>query len=159
MSVTKDIIATYRAPGQVVAKRLGMGTREDRALAILMAGCVLIFIAQWPRLAREAHIAEQDLNPILASQLLVWVFIMPLVFYVLALVVFWLLRLFRQNITGFNSRFALFWAVLAIAPISLFRGLIGGFVGPDLLYDIIGVIGLLAFAWFWIAGLRTAVKT
>ena len=80
MSVTRDILATYKGPGQVVSRRLAMGIREDRGLAVLMAACVTIFIAQWPRLAREAHLSGQELNMMLGGSLLVWVFIMPLAF-------------------------------------------------------------------------------
>lgn len=154
MSVTNDILATYRAPGRVIAKRLAMGTREDRAFAILLAGCVTIFIAQWPRLAREAYLSGQELNPILGGQLLVWIFIMPLAFYLLAMISQGILRLFKVYRSGFESRFALFWALLAIAPISLFRGLVGGFIGPGMAFDVVGVIALVAFFVFWFSGLK-----
>ena len=158
MSVTRDILATYKGPGQVVSRRLAMGIREDRGLAVLMAACVTIFIAQWPRLAREAHLSGQELNMMLGGSLLVWVFIMPLAFYVLAILVQTVLRLIGRQVDGFSSRFALFWALLAIAPISLFRGLVGGFIGPGVVYDSIGLICILMFTWFWVAGLRSAMR-
>ena len=159
MSVTQDILATYRGPGRVVSRRLAMGIREDRGLAVLMAACVTIFIAQWPRLAREAHLESQDLNMMLGGSLLVWIFIMPLAFYVLAMIVQGILRIFGRRITGFASRFSLFWALLAIAPISLFRGLIGGFIGPGPVYDTVGLISILVFTWFWASGLRVSMDT
>ncbi|QTN35679.1 YIP1 family protein [Cognatishimia activa] len=159
MSVTRDILATYRGPGQVVSRRLAMGVREDRGLAILMAACVTIFIAQWPRLAREAHLQGLELNMLLGGQLLVWIFIMPLAFYVLAIVVQTVLRIFGRKVDGFTSRFALFWALLAIAPISLFRGLVGGFIGPGVVYDSVGLIAILMFTWFWMSGLRSNMAT
>ena len=158
MSVTRDILATYKGPGQVVSRRLAMGIREDRGLAVLMAACVTIFIAQWPRLAREAHLSGQELNMMLGGSLLVWVFIMPLAFYVLAILAQTVLRLIGRQLDGFSSRFALFWALLAIAPISLFRGLVGGFIGPGVVYDSIGLICILMFTWFWVAGLRSAMR-
>ena len=159
MSITRDILATYRGPGQVVSRRLAMGVREDRGLAVLMAACVTIFIAQWPRLAREAHLEGLELNMLLGAQLWVWIFIMPLAFYVLAIIVQIVMRIFGRKIDGFSSRFALFWALLAIAPISLFRGLVGGFVGPGVVYDSVGLIAILVFTWFWVSGLRsTAVS-
>ena len=42
MAVSQDILQTYRRPRLVVARLLAMGQREDRLLAILMAGCALI---------------------------------------------------------------------------------------------------------------------
>ncbi len=53
MSVMADIAASYRGPVPVLRRRIA-GEQESRALAILMAGCVLLFIAQWPRLSRQA---------------------------------------------------------------------------------------------------------
>lgn len=159
MSITRDILATYRGPGQVVSRRLAMGVREDRGLAVLMAACVTIFIAQWPRLAREAHLQGLELNMLLGGQLLVWIFIMPLAFYVLAILIQMIMRVFGRKIDGFSCRFALFWALLAIAPISLFRGLVGGFIGPGVAYDTIGLVSILMFTWFWVSGLRSSVAT
>ena len=45
MSALTDIAATYRGPGGVLRRLLARGQREDRALAILMAGCALVFVA------------------------------------------------------------------------------------------------------------------
>ena len=60
MPVTTDIVATYRGPGRVVRRLLDMGPREDRALAFVMAFCVVGFIAQLPGLARRAQTRQQD---------------------------------------------------------------------------------------------------
>ena len=72
MAVTRNITATYRGPGRVVTDLLAMGQREDRALAYLMAGCVTVFIAQMPRLAREAHLTGEDLNMLMGATLMPW---------------------------------------------------------------------------------------
>ena len=54
MAVTTDIMRTWRGPRTVMRDLLNHGQREDRALAYLMAACIMIFIAQWPRLSRIA---------------------------------------------------------------------------------------------------------
>jgi hypothetical protein len=41
-----------------------MGRREDRALAMLIAACLVIFVAQWPRLSREAYLAPDGGPPL-----------------------------------------------------------------------------------------------
>lgn len=158
MSIILDIVATYRGPRKVFARRLPGGPREDRALAILMAACVVIFVAQWPKLSREAHILQQELNPLLGAQLLLWVFIMPLFFYILSILAQGVMKLLSRPITGYASRVALFWSLLATTPIVLFRGLVGGFVGQGGVYDVVGLIGFTCFFWFWYAGLATAQK-
>ena len=156
MPVTSDIAATYRGPGRVLRRLLGMGTREDRALVILMAGCVVVFIAQWPRLAREAHLTGQDLYPLLGGTLMAWLFIAPLVFYALAFVSYGLLRALGGRLSGFDARLALFWAFLAASPLILLHGLVAGFIGPGLELKLIGALWLAVFLWFWIAGMRAA---
>ncbi|SEO46374.1 hypothetical protein SAMN04490248_105175 [Salinihabitans flavidus] len=156
MSVTRDMLATYRGPQKVIARFLDAGPREDRALAFLMAGCGLVFVAQWPRLARQAHQSGEALNPLLGGSLMAWVFIAPLAFYFLAFLSLLPFRLLRREVTGYAARLALFWALLASAPILLLHGMIAGFIGPGPGEKAVGLIWLLVFGWFWIAGLVQA---
>ena len=153
MSVTQDIVATYKGPGRIVARRLAMGQREDRALAILMAGCFTVFIAQMPRLARQAHLEGLELNMLLGSTLLAWVFIMPLFLYIMAFVVHIVLRAFGGRATSFASRLALFWGLLASTPVLLLHGMVAGFIGASAALNAVGILWLLLFSWFWLAGL------
>jgi len=156
MAVTRDIAATYRGPGAVMRRLIGMGQREDRALAILMAGCVVMFVAQWPRLAREAYLTGQELNPLLGGALLAWAFMAPLILYAVALISHWIARVFGGRGTGFGARMALFWALLAASPLVLLHGLVAGFVGPGPGLTAVGVVWFAAFAAFWALGLREA---
>ena len=78
MSVIQDVLRSYRAPRAVFQRRLGIGPREDRALAVLMGACLLVFAAQMPRLARQAHETGEELNMLMGATLLAWIFIMPL---------------------------------------------------------------------------------
>ncbi len=157
MSVTRDIVATYRGPGRVVARLLTMGQREDRALAILMAACTIVFIAQWPRLARQAHLDPSiELQMLLGATLLAWVMIAPLLIYVLAYVSHLVARVLRGRGSAFGARIALFWALLASSPLILLQGMVAGFIGPGPALTLVGVIWLVVFAWFWLAGLLQA---
>lgn len=157
MAVTRDIVATYRGPGRVVARLLAMGQREDRALAILMAACAVIFIAQWPRLARQAHLdPEIELNMLLGATLLAWVMIAPLLMYVLAFVSHLVARAVGGRGTGYGARIALFWALLASSPVLLLHGMVAGFIGAGPALSLVGLVWLALFAWFWVSGLRQA---
>lgn len=156
MPVTRDIIASYRRPGHVMRRLLAMGEREDRALAILVAGCLVMFIAQWPRLAREAHLSEQALNPLLGGALMAWLFIAPLLFYALALLSHWVARAVGGRGNAFGARMALFWALLAASPLILLHGLVAGFIGPGPGLQAIGALWLAAFVLIWILGLHAA---
>lgn len=154
--MTTDIAATYRGPGKVMRRLLAMGDHEGRALVILLGTCVVMFIAQWPRLAREAHVLGTDRNALLAGALLGWVIIAPLFFYALAWGVHGIARLAGGQGSAFASRLALFWSLAAASPLFLLLGLTTGFVGEGLEQQIVGVLWFIAFVWFWLRGLMVA---
>lgn len=158
MGLVSDIVATYRRPAKVVGRLLDMGQREDRALVFLMAGCGILFIAQMPQLAREAHVTGKELNPLLGASMFALLFIAPLLLYVLAGLSYAVLRLLRAPITGYGARLSLFWALLASGPLLLLNGLVGGFIGPGIQLSIVGFLCFVTFLWFWSSGLRAAVS-
>ncbi len=156
MPVTTDIVATYRGPGRVMRRLLDMGQREDRALAIVMAACVLVFVGQTPRLAREAHLTGQELNSLLAGALFAWVLSAPLLLYILAGISHLVARLFGGSGDWFGARMALFWSFLASSPLLMLFGLVAGFIGPGAAQNLVGGLWLVVFVWFWISGLIQA---
>lgn len=159
MPVTTDIVATYRGPGRVVRRLLDMGPREDRALAFVMAFCVIGFVAQLPGLARRAHLEGLDLNMLMGGALLGSVFMLPLMFYVLAWASGGVARLLGAPITSYMARIALFWALLASSPLVLLNGLVAGFIGPGPVLTGAGLLWVAVFVWFWFSGLAQASRT
>ncbi|WP_372893595.1 YIP1 family protein [Rhodosalinus sp.] len=162
MPVTTDIAATYRSPRAVMRRLLAAGRREDRALAILMGGCLLAFIGRWPALQRAATLETDAEGPsfeaMMAGALFGWIFVAPLLFYGLAALSHLVARALGGQGGFFGARLALFWSFLAAAPLLLLHGLVEGFVGPGPGLQIVGVLWLVAFGWFWIASLREAEK-
>lgn len=156
MAVTTDIVSTYRGPRRVMARLLEMGPREDRALAILMGSCVLVFTSQMPKLAREAHLSGQELNMLLGGSLFGWIFIAPLLLYAMSWVTHLVARMFGGKGSSFGARLALFWALLAASPLMLLNGLTAGFIGPSPALSLVGAGWMLCFLWFWISGLIQA---
>ncbi|MEL7092819.1 MAG: YIP1 family protein [Pseudomonadota bacterium] len=152
MSISRNIVATYRGPGAVIQRLLGMGQREDRALAYVMGACGLFFIADLPRLAREAHLSGQELDMLMGGSLMAWIFIAPLLLYGIAFLARLVGRIFGGQGTPYGARLVLFWALLAASPLVLLRGLTAGFVGPGLELQIVGLAWFLCFMWFWIGG-------
>ena len=151
MPVTSDITATYRGPGRVMRRLLDMGQREDRALAFLMAFCVIVFFAQMPRLAREAHLSGQELNVMLGGTLLAWVFLAPLLLYAIAALTHLVALALGGKGNWFGARLALFWSLLATTPFLLLHGLVAGLIGPGPGLQAIGLIWLVVFGWFWLS--------
>lgn len=159
MSVTRDIVESYRNPAPVMRRHLAHGPREDRALMFLMLSCVLLFMAQWPRLARKAAIDDTvTLEALLAGALFGWVFVAPLFFYGLAALSRLVARMAGGKGTYSTARIALFWSLLTIAPLALARGLVSGLVGPGPVDMIAGLIVLGFFGYLWFANLRAAER-
>ncbi|MDZ4095891.1 MAG: YIP1 family protein [Paracoccaceae bacterium] len=154
MTITGDILESYRRPRVVIARKLAAGPREDRALAVLMAACGLMFVGQWPGLARAAHLDPAiPLDARIGGALLGTVFLLPPLAYALAGVSHLLARGLGGKGSHFGARLALFWSLLAISPLMLLQGLIGGFIGSGPGFTVLGLGVLAAFLYLWINGL------
>ncbi|NDW43366.1 YIP1 family protein [Ruegeria sp. PrR005] len=158
MPVTADIVATYRGPRRVMRRLLDMGQREDRALALVMAFCVIAFVAQMPALARRAHLEQLELDMLMGGALLGSVIILPLVLYTLALLSHWVARVLGGRGTAYAARLALFWSLLASTPLVLLNGLVAGFIGPGPALSIVGLLWMVVFLWFWLSNLYQAER-
>jgi hypothetical protein len=150
MAITTDILRTYRAPRAMMRRLTADGRQEGRALAILMGAALLVFVSQWPGLARAAYF---DPSVPLVARLLgaLWgaVFLMPPLLYALAAVSHLLARALGGQGSHFAARMALFWAMLAISPLMLLQGLVGGMIGPGPGFTALGLIILVAFLTIW----------
>lgn len=157
MSVTLDILRSYSAPRRTLRRRIRATGREAQALAVLMAGCAVMFVAQWPVAARMAH--EDGSIPLdarLGGALMGWVIIAPLAFYALAALAHLAARVFGGRGDWLGARAATFWALLASGPLWLLNGLTAGFVGPGVAANITGTLATLALLGFWALGIRVA---
>lgn len=152
MSLVGDILATYIAPRATFRRRAGSSPREDRALVVLMAACLLIFVAQWPRLSRQAFETGEALNPLLGGALFGLLFITPLILYAVGTLSHLVARLLGGKGSAYSARFALFWALLCAAPLWLFWGVVAGFIGPGTALSLVGIVALGAFLLFWALG-------
>ncbi|MER5171630.1 MULTISPECIES: YIP1 family protein [Thioclava] len=156
MSALTDILRTYRAPRQVVRDHLSHAASEPRALTFLLSALILVFIAQWPGLSRFAfHNPQVPLPALMLGQALGLLLAAPIL-YLVALVAQGVAKLLGGQGTGYGSRIALFWALLASAPLLLLRGLVTGFIGMGHQANVISALTFIAFLIFWISGLRAA---
>jgi ABC-type multidrug transport system permease subunit len=137
---------------------LNAGQREDRALAILMAGCLLMFVSSLPRLAREQFEQGGDLTQMLSYEFFLWMMVWPLLFYIIAGLVHVVTRAFTKVGTFFTTRLAIFWSFFAATPLSLLNGLTAGFVGEGQALVAVGVLWLAVIVWFFIGSLRATFQ-
>ena len=158
MSIVQEIINTYRKPQQVFAGLLEGAVSESRSLAILMGGCVGTFVSSWPALARQAHLESKQVTDLMGGALLAWVFIMPLVFYVLAMM-FWVIQRVLMGRARIDTvRIVLFWSFFASLPFIFLHGLVRGFIGEGAAQNIVGVIWFAIIVWFVSSGFKAISK-
>lgn len=154
MSLTADILATYRAPDRTVGRLIASGPREDRSLAMLMGAALLIFVARAPVLARASALDPSvPLQAKLGISLFALLFMVPLLAYAVAGLLHLGARALGRTGEGWRARIALFWSLLAIAPAMLGQGLIEAFAGNGALSQITGLVVFGLFLWFLARGL------
>lgn len=180
MSVTRDIPRAWLRPRRVMAERLSRGADDRVAFVYLAAGSVLGFVAQLPGLVRRAQTSDPAFESAILSEsarigaavpadlgeakfelfasgaLMAWIFIVPLVLYILAFLSHLVARLLGGNGTGLRARVALFWSFLCVTPALLLLGLTTGFVGPGPAQALVGTVTLCAFIWIWLNSLHIA---
>ena len=158
MSLTADILRSYRAPRRVLRSQLAEGRREDRALIYLMIACVLIFIAQWPALTRAAAVDPSvPLQARMGGALMGVLFVLPLLAYGFAFLLWLVARLFGP-ISPYAARLAFFWALLAISPLMLAQAAMASVPAAAMLVPVFGLLVLAAFVLILVAGLRAALE-
>ncbi|MFV2035604.1 MAG: YIP1 family protein, partial [Halocynthiibacter sp.] len=158
MAVSRDIVESYRAPRRVLARQLAAGVGEERALAYVMIACILFYVALLPSLARAAFENPQngDFTNLAANAFIGAVLIAPLLFYGLAALGHLAALLLGGRGSWFSARLALFWALLAISPLMLLRGLVLGFIGQGTELTAVNILVGVLFLLIWVNGMRAA---
>lgn len=157
MSTIADILTTWRAPRRGVRQQLAKARDEIHAIALVMVGCALIFVSQWPVHARAAFLdPEIPLGARLTGAAVALLMLAPVLLYGLSALLHLVLKLIGGRGSFFAARIAVFWALLASTPLWLLWGLTEGMVDPGPAQVVTGSLAVLSFAIFLIAGLREA---
>jgi hypothetical protein len=147
MAVTRDIVEAHLRPRRVMARMLCMGQREDRVLAMLMGGCIILFVSQWPYRARQAHFTGETLTDYIQHDAVGLIFVLPLLAYGVAALLRLISRIFGAKADYYSARLAMFWALLASSPALVLAGMVKGFIGLGAANSIVGALWLLVFLW------------
>jgi hypothetical protein len=165
MAVSTDMIRTWRQPRVVMRSLLAMGQREDRAIAYLMAACVIAIIAQLPMIARwnagfdvPTGTEQMEMGTRVQYAVMSWLMIAPLMMYAVAAILHIIAKVFGGKGTWFSARLALFWSFLSTTPALLLYGLAYGFIGNGPQANLVGFIWFAAFAIIGFLCLREAEK-
>lgn len=158
MAVTLDIIEAHYRPMRVMQRQLDRGQREERALALLMVACVIMFMSQWPWHARQSHLNGAHLTDAIQNDAFALIFLLPLLSYGIAALTRLVAMIFRGKGTWYASRLALFWAMLASSPLLLLSGLVKGFIGLGPQNTMVGAVWFAVFMWIWLGSLIRAER-
>jgi len=158
MSMTGDIVESWRAPSRVMRRHLSHGQQEARALTFLLIACFLFFVAQMPGISRQAHLNPDGDSLLAIASARFWgaVLLAPLFFYALAGISHFLAGFLGGKGSYYGARLALFWSLLVVAPLILLRGLVVGFLGQGTVAGASGLVVGLIFVFLWMAALRVA---
>ena len=160
MAISSDILRSWRQPRAVVRGILAEGRREDRAIMFVYAACLLIFVAQWPVYARQdagfdvpVGTEAFEVSTRMTYGAFAWLIWAPIILYGLAALSRILAHVLGGRGTHYGARIALFWAMLASAPVLLLHGLTMGFIGAGPAATLVGAIWVALFLWVWSQGL------
>ena len=154
MGIAGDIVRSWRFPRRVMRKHLADGPREDRALVFLMAACLLIFLSQWPALMRAS--STEGFESRVVGPLFGWLFVAPLFMYLLAALSHIAAKAFGASGSWFGARLALFWSLLAAAPLWLLSAVVSDQIGATILTNIAAGLALGMFVVIWMSSLIEA---
>ena len=120
MSIAALIAKTYVAPRAVIAKWLAAPRHEGRLLAMLIAACAVICLSVLPFLLAQPGEAPPQAR--VGAAIFAWLAVAPLAFYGIAGVIQGAQHLVGITRDGYHVRLALFWSLLAAAPLWLLNG-------------------------------------
>jgi len=149
MSITTDIVESWRRPRVVVRRHLARGQSEPFAFSLLVAFLVLAFVAQWPGASRAAFEGgNTPVAPRLLAIALALLATIPL-WYGLAAASRLVARVFGGRGSWYGARIALFWSLVAITPLMLLQGMVSGLIGPGPGLTAVGILAAAGFVIFW----------
>ena len=158
MTVTTDLVATWRRPRAVLRQHLARGRSEAFAFTFLLVFLIHAFIAQWPVAAREAYLAgEPTALPRILPRAYAVLATIPL-WYGLAALGHLVARAFGGQGSWYAARLALFWALATVGPLMLLYGLVGGMIGPGPALTLVTLALGAAFLWLWATLLHEAER-
>ncbi len=158
MSLTRNILHSYRTPRAVLRDLVLGDLREPQVLFFAILSCALIFVAQWPALQRATLLDPSvTFEQRMGGALFATGFLLPLVLYGVAGLLQLGLRLGRARVPGLWVRTAFFWSLLAVTPLMLVQAALSAALGPGGSVAVFGFVVAALFLYILIQSLREAV--
>ncbi len=157
MSIVKDTFLTYRAPRKTI-KSIITSSGESQALLFLILGSILHFFGSIPFLIKSS--GDVALTVFLSANFIGVVILAPLIFYFFAVLGKLGTVVIGWKISWMHSRIALFWALYAVFPLTMVRGLLS--YAPktydETLQVVLSFTIFAIFLFYWFVGMNEANK-
>jgi Yip1 domain len=158
MTVSTDMVATWRAPRAALRRHMARGVSEPFAFTLLLVFLILTFVGQWPLAAREAHFeGEPSAAPRILARGLAILATIPF-WYALAALSRVVARAMGGRGSWYSARVALFWALATVSPLMLLHGMVAGLIGPGSALWLVNAVSGVAFLWLWLTMLHEAER-
>lgn len=156
MTVSTELVSTWRAPRAALRRHLARGRSEAFAFTLLLVFLILAFVGQWPVAARDAFLAgEPSAAPRILARALAVLATIPL-WYGLAALSHLVARALGGQGSWYAARIALFWALATVGPLMLLQGLVGGMIGQGPGLWLVSALVGVGFLWLWLTMLHEA---
>jgi hypothetical protein len=127
MSLIGDIFGAYRDPGAALSEHAARGIADAQTLFYAMLFGFLNFVASLPVLSVQAG-SERPLFALAAANLVVTLFVVPLVLFGFAGLCAWFVSFRDGTIAWITARRVVVWSALVAAPFVLIGGLLAPLV-------------------------------
>ncbi len=150
MSVTTEIVSSWRRPRAGLRRHLERGRSEPFAFSLLLVFLIVAFVGQWPGAARAAFEAgDGSAFPRIFANALAVLATIPL-WYALAALSRLVARAMGGQGTWYGARVALFWALATVSPLMLLQGMVAGMIGPSPALVMVNLLAAAAFLYLWV---------
>lgn len=158
MSVTRDIVQSWRSPRAVIRRHLARPVSEPFTFSLLVTFLILAFVALWPGMSRTA--ALDPARPLVQQMVAAGLALLATipVWYIIAAISHLIARVLNGQGTFYRARLALFMALVAAIPLVLLQGLTQGMIGPGPQATLVGAIAGAGFLAIWIIMLVEAER-
>lgn len=158
MTVSTDMLATWRHPRVIFRRHMAWGVSEPFAFTLLLMFLILTAIGQWPVAARDAFLAgEPSAAPRMFARALAVFALIPF-WYVLAALGRLVARAMGGQGTWYTARLALFWALATVSPLMLLQGLVAGMIGAGPALVLVTSFAGAGVLWLWLTMLHEAER-
>lgn len=158
MTVSSDMLATWRHPRVTFRRHLARGVSEPFAFTLLLVFLILTAIGQWPVAARDAFLAgEPSAAPRMFARALAVFALIPF-WYGLAALGRLAARATGGQGTWYSARLALFWALATVSPLMLLQGLVAGMIGTGPALVLVTSLAGAGFLGLWLTMLHEAER-